>query len=179
MEIKLEVPYYSQLDNITDYQGAGWRQCNTSSHAMAIAYLKPDFLIQAQALGYKQPDDYLGFLLHSSGFDTTDHVGMTKVMLDTLGTSSTWSYAIARDDILSQLKKNKPVPMGLAWGNSGHIVCCVGCNDDGLLIHDPYGIRIGDTYDVGADGSYDFYSWGLLESIYWDLGSEAGWGRIF
>ncbi|MCY7393269.1 MAG: hypothetical protein LH647_17765, partial [Leptolyngbyaceae cyanobacterium CAN_BIN12] len=44
----------------------------------------------------------------------------------------------------------------------------------------PYGTRYGysDSYDVGFGGKYDAYTYSTMQMIFWDQGSEAGWGRI-
>jgi hypothetical protein len=147
---------------------------------MALAYLKPDFLVKAKALGYAEPESYFNSLLYPYGV-VTDHGAITQCLKKEFGITSEWSYSIEKKTIIAQLDKNKPVPMGVKYKSSGHIVCCVGYTDSGLLIHDPYGIRYGieEAYDVGADGSFDKYSWPVLKEVYWDLGSQAGWGRLF
>ena len=49
-----------------------------------------------------------------------------------------------------------------------------------IFVHDPYGIRLGATnrYEIGASAKYDPYSLTLMEQIWVDQGSEAGWGRV-
>lgn len=178
MICKLDVPYFSQLDNCTDYHGAGSRQCNLTSHAMALAYLKPDFISSSIKKQYREPESYLGYFLNLWG-DTTDHEAMSRCLKENFNIRSHWSYDLNKSEILTQLENQKPVPIGVAWRTSGHIVLVVGCDNRGLLVHDPYGIRRGDGYDVGADGSFDHYSWSLLEDVFWELGYESGWGRIF
>jgi len=49
-----------------------------------------------------------------------------------------------------------------------------------IFIHDPYGIRYGATsnYEIGAQAAYDPYTFTLMEQIWVDMGTEAGWGRV-
>lgn len=166
-EVKLKVTYDSQLDNNTDYFGAGFRQCNFTSHLMMAQFLKPE--IRESQFERKW---------HEFG-DTTDHAAGTKA-LAFFGINSEWRYDLSCRRILDQLTLGFPVPLGVAYKVSGHIVLAVGYNNKGLLIHDPYGIRRGahDSYDVGADGSYDLYSWGILDQVLFDGGPSAAWGRI-
>ena len=176
--IRLDVPYFTQLDNQTDYHGSGTRQCNLTSHAMALSYLQPGFKFESIRRQYLEPESYLGFFLSLWG-DTTDHAAMSQCLLEQFKVASDWVYDLDKKTILTQLENKKPVPIGVGWRSSGHIVLAVGYDGKGLLIHDPYGVRRGEEYEVGADGSFDHYSWSLLDQVFWDLGSESGWGRIF
>lgn len=166
-EIKLAVAYDSQLDNCTDYFGAGFRQCNFTSNFMMANFLKPDLL---ESVFMKKWNDY---------GDSTDHEAGTRA-LNFFCIQSEWRYDLSKRRIMDQLALGIPVPLGVAYKSSGHIVCAVGYNDKGFIIHDPYGVRHGanDSYDIGADGSYDLYSWGILDQILFDGGPSAAWGRI-
>jgi len=166
-EIRLNVPYESQLDNNTDYFGAGFRQCNFTSHLMAVRFLKPGIReSQFERKWYEFGD-------------TTDHVAGTKC-LAFFGIDSEWRENLSKRHIMDQLAQEIPVPLGVAYKSSGHIVLAIGCNDQGLLIHDPYGIRHSahDSYDVGANGAYDLYTWGILDQVLFDIGQNSAWGRI-
>ncbi len=180
-EVLLKVPYFSQVDNDTDYHGSGYRQCNLTTHAMAVDFLTKGALSQkAKELGFAEPESYYGKLLAPYG-DTIDHTAHTRCIEEKFGLRSQWRTDLDISAIGQQLEQGKPVPVGVAYKQSGHIVLVVGRSDRGLKIHDPYGIRYGATsgYDVGANGANDEYSWHLLNQVYWDLGSCSGWGRIF
>mgnify|MGYP002478496859 CR=1 FL=1 len=62
------------------------------------------------------------------------------------------------------------------------MVLLVGYNPDNKtwIIHDPYGTRHGtsDTYDVGVGGKFVITSDDVMNKIFWNGDSEAGWGRI-
>jgi uncharacterized protein YvpB len=178
--LKLNVPYYSQLDNETQYFGNGGRQCNVTSHAMALAYLYPDFESRSQSNGFREPESYLSSKWVKHG-DVTDHHAGTLTFLYDFNIKSSWQTNLSRRRVMDQLSNKKPVPLGVSYKASGHIVCCVGYNDEGLWIHDPYGIRQGssDEYLIGANGSFDHYSWELCDRVIFDGGSDAGWGRVF
>lgn len=169
-ELRLKVPYESQLDNSEAYFGAGWRQCNFTSHLMLVRFLKND--------NSPELESQLTKTWYAYG-DTTDHEACTRCLKD-YGIDSEWCYDLSRRRVMDQLSVGFPVPLGVAYKSSGHIVIAVGYNEKGFLIHDPYGIRHGahDSYDVGADGSYDLYSWDVLDQVLFDGGASSGWGRI-
>jgi len=57
---KLDVPYFSQLDNDTNLFGAGSRQCNLTSCSMFLAALKPQLREKAKTDGYKEFESFYG-----------------------------------------------------------------------------------------------------------------------
>lgn len=185
--VTLNVPYYSQLDNCqyTDlgaYIAAGSSQCNPTSVSMALSYLYPEFLIQANKLGYKEPESYLNSKLIYYGY-VTDHNAITQCLKAEFNIKSEWRTDLNKQDLINQLNNNIPVPIGVKYKSSGHICCLVGYNKnyDFFEIHDPYGIRYSaeDYYNVGANGANDIYTMKLMNQVYWDLGFNAGHGRIF
>lgn len=179
--IKLDVPYFMQLDNDPTVFGPGWRQCNTTSNAMLADYLLKGKLSEtAKAKSYSEPESLYMRLVARYG-DTIDHVAQTKALKD-LGIDSYFSRSLSPQDLMLSLSHGIPVVVGFAYKGSGHI-CCVAGHDPArkvYLVHDPYGIRHGasDSYDVGARADFDPYSYATMQQIYWDMGGEAGWGRI-
>jgi hypothetical protein len=179
--IKLDVKYSSQLDNDTAIFGSGSRQCNTTTHSMLADYLlKGELSQQAQAQGFREPESVYMRVVGKYG-DTTDHGAQTKALAE-LGIESYFSYSLSAKDLLQSLENNVPVGVGFAYKSSGHICLIVGHDPDKQqwLVHDPYGTRHGasNSYDIGVGGAYDPYSYHVMEQIYWDMGREAGWGRI-
>jgi hypothetical protein len=113
--------------------------------------------------------------------DTVDHAAQTEALKD-LGIESYFTYTLSGKDVLLSLKAGIPVVVGFAYKGSGHICVIVGHDpiNKVWLVHDPYGTRYGysDSYDVGFGGKYDAYTYTTMQMIFWDQGSEAGWGRI-
>ena len=179
-DVKLDVPYYSQLDNSTHIFGAGSRQCNISSCSMYAAYLNDQSVKKSKELGYNTFEDYYSDILSNYG-DTTDHAAHTQA-LSQMQIETYFSYSISLADIIKAIRLNVPVVLGLNYKNSGHIVIATGYNlsKEVIYIHDPYGIRFGssDIYEIGAQADFDPYSFELLKHVWTDLGDEAGWGRI-
>lgn len=179
--IKLNVPYFMQLDNDPGVFGPGWRQCNTTSNTMLADYLLRGKLSQAaKAKGYPEPESLYMRIVAKYG-DTIDHSAQTKALRE-LGIESYFSYSLSPKDLMLSLSYGIPVVVGFAYKGSGHICCIAGHNPAKkcYLVHDPYGIRHGtsDSYDVGVTAAFDPYPYDTLQQIYWDMGGEAGWGRI-
>ncbi|NEQ36959.1 MAG: glycoside hydrolase family protein [Okeania sp. SIO3I5] len=177
---KLDVPYFSQLDNDRHFFGAGSRQCNLTSCAMFLAALKPSLKEESKIKNYKEFESFYGETLVKYG-DTTDHEAHTQALKD-FGVETYFSYTLSHADLMLCLKAGYPVVLGVAYKSSGHMIVATGfdLNKEQIFMHDPYGIRYGasNNYDIGANGVYDPYSFGTLEQIWLDMGAEAGWGRI-
>ncbi|MDX2100632.1 MAG: C39 family peptidase [Leptolyngbyaceae cyanobacterium bins.59] len=179
--IKLPVRYSSQLNNDPSLFGPGWRQCNTTSNSMLADFLLGGELTEkAKDQGFPEPESiYMRFV--SKYGDTTDHTAQTKALRD-LGIESYFSETLSGKDVLLSLRRGIPVVVGFAYKGSGHICLIVGYDpaQKAWLVHDPYGSRHGasDSYDVGVGGAFDVYTNSVMQQIFWDQGSEGGWGRI-
>lgn len=180
--IKLPVRYRRQTDN-ENYSlfGPGWRQCNlTSNTMMADHLLGGELSRRASEQGLREPESAYMRVLERHG-DTTDHDAQTRALSE-LGIESYFSRRLSPEDLLNSLGKGIPVVVGFAYKSSGHICLLVGHDParKAWLVHDPYGTRHGysDSYDIGVGGEYDAYSYGTMQQVFWDMGREAGWGRI-
>ena len=183
--VKLNVPYASQLGNeqiVRDGQiWYDWRQCNTTSNTMLANYLlKGELTNKAKEQRLPEPESIYMRLVAKYG-DTTDHDAQTKALND-LGIESYFSYTLSAKDVLLSLQAEIPVIAGFAYKSSGHICLIVGHDpvNKVWLVHDPYGTRHGasNNYDIGIGGAFDLYTYDTMQSIFWDQGGEAGWGRI-
>ena len=179
--IKLDVPYYCQLNNDPAVFGPGWRQCNTSSNTMLADFLlKGDLSKQAKQQGFPEPESVFMRLVNKYG-DTTDHNAQTKALED-IGIESYYTDKLSGKDVVRSLKAGIPVVAGVAYKTDGHILVIVGHDpiNKVWLMHDPYGTRYGysDSYDVGFGGKYDAYTYGTMQMVFWDRGGEAGSGRV-
>ncbi|HEY9888540.1 MAG TPA: C39 family peptidase [Candidatus Obscuribacterales bacterium] len=179
--IKLNVPYFQQMDNDSTIFGSGARQCNTTSNCMLADFLLQGALTKAaKDRGFREPESVFMRIVAKYG-DTTDHGAQTAALKE-IGINSYFSYSISSKDVMLSLSYGIPVVVGFAYKSSGHI--CVIAGHDPIkrvfLVHDPYGIRYGasDSYDVNAWAAWDPYSYETMQRIFWDMGKEAGWGRI-
>lgn len=186
MKIKLDVPYFSQLDNDSNYFGSASRQCCMTSNAMAANFILKDRGLEsleqrAKRLGLSEPESAYGQILNHYG-DTTDHGANTQALAD-LGLESYFSTSLDIDDAIASLNKRLPMPIGLRYKSSGHIVCLVGYDLPGkrFFAHDPYGSRAGaeDFYIAtgGNAGANDTYSFDLMRLLW--ANPADGWGRVF
>ena len=174
----LEVPYFYQRDNDEALHGPGWRQCNLTSHAMMVDFLLKGALRKEAFKRGIEPEGIYAEALIEFG-DTIDHSAHTRCLRDRFGIVSEWRTDLTKADVLAQLGKGFPMPIGVEFKASGHIICAIGYDDNGLIVNDPYGSRYGasDEYSV-VGGERDRYSWKLLDKIFWDIGEDCGWGRI-
>lgn len=179
--IKLQVPYFQQNDNDTKVFGAGWRQCNTTANCMLADYLLQGALSKAaKQKGYREAESVFMRIVAKYG-DTIDHTAQTKALKE-IGINSYFSRSLSSKDVMLSLSYGIPVVVGFAYKSSGHICVIVGHDPvkRRFLVHDPYGIRYGasDSYDINAWAAFDPYSYSTMQRIFWDMGHEAGWGRI-
>jgi len=186
MTIKLAVPYFNQVNNDTQYFGTGSRQCCLTSNAMAANYILADRGLEslyqrAKRLALNEPESAYGQILNRYG-DTTDHSANGQTLAE-LGLESYFSTSLGIQNAIASLDRRLPMPIGLHYKSSGHIVCLVGydAKQEFFWVHDPYGIRSGiaDYYEAvgGQSGKYDRYSFEIMEQL-WATQSD-GWGRVF
>lgn len=178
---KLAVPYFNTLDNETSLMGAGWRQVNLTAHAMLTDYLLQGKLSElAESRGYPEAESVYMRVLVDYG-DTTDFDAHTETLRE-IGIESYFSRSLSREDVLMSLERGIPVVAALAFKGSGTVIIIVGYDPitREWLVHDSFGARVGisDQYAVGTRAAFYRYSEEVMNQIFWDLGTEAGWGRI-
>lgn len=184
--LKLEVPYFSQLNNDDNYFGSGSRQCCLSSNAMVANFILADRGLEsleqrAKRLGFREAESVYGDVLKAYG-DTTDHTANTAA-LRKFGLDSYFSTSLSIENVIASLDKRLPMPVGLHYKSSGHIVCLVGydTSKEFFWVHDPYGVRAGraDYYEAigGQSGKFDKYSFDIMEDLWTSM--NDGWGRVF
>lgn len=185
-DVLLNVPYFSQLDNSTVYHGPGSRQCNLTSNAMAAEFILKDRSMQALSTIANQknlgePESAYGEIVNRYG-DTIDHNANTNA-LSSLGLDSYWSTELEISDIIDSINRRLPMPIGMHYKQSGHIVCVTGYNleREVVYINDPYGARAGseDYYAVIGNGAgkFDTYTFATMRKLWAD--PRDGWGRMF
>lgn len=176
-DFKLPVPYFSQLDNQTQWQGPGNRQCRSSSNAMVVdALLAGELSSRAAVNGFRDADSYWGYRVDQKGYDTTEPTGHILVAQDfnlTIPFATTGTLSKLRHC----LRLGLPAALGMAYKSSGHYVSAVGLRGSSFYIHDPYGVRDGSSNQYGStNGAYDTYTEATMNAIWLDLGS--GWWHV-
>ena len=144
----LDVTYFYQLDSET---GHGERSCFSSSMAMALEYVDP-----AKFEGMDD-DDYL-LTVFKYG-DTVSSSAQVQAA-ESLGFEVEFHTDGSEQDLLNQLDKGVPVPIGILHKGyvdkptgGGHYIVLTGYDDECFHVHDPFGqldlINGGYTIDNG------------------------------
>lgn len=178
--IVLNVPYYTQLDSATAH---AQRMCFSSSCAMAAEYLKPGCL----GGGVNADDTYLRKYVLKHG-DTTNPVAQVRALND-LGIVAVYRQNLGRQDIIDQLRKGIPVPVGYLHKGpvgrptgGGHWCVIVGIDLDKsqYVVNDPYGDcdLVYGGFPVPASGARRRYSFRNFEPRFMVEGPKTGWGMI-
>ena len=188
IKIKLDVEHFDQLDNNRSRFGHGNRQCSLTSHAMLVNYLLGGRLWDdARRNGHKEPESVYGWNLKKYG-DTTQWMAHTNVMNKVYGIETRFRQNANQRDLIRLLQAGIPIPIGVEYKNSGHVVLVVGYegtlnqygipNNGFFWVHDPYGIRAGTTSSYAVlgnhSGAYDKYSVDLLNRL-WNEWRDTGW----
>ena len=127
----LGVPYFSQLDNPRD----PFVTCNVTSIAMVLAFHGRRSRNPRQQL----EDELYQWIIDRYGRQArTDNSVMQKLYQaygfgGGFSTSRTWSQ------IKQELIENRPVVIGGYFTHGGHIICIIGFDEFGYIVHDPYG----------------------------------------
>jgi len=178
--ILLNVPYYTQLDSVTNQ---GTRMCFSSSNAMAAEFLKPG------CLGGNRGADDLYLTRHVFKYgDTTNPTAQVRALRD-LGIHAVFRQNLTRKDVIEQLERDIPVPVGYlhlgpvsAPRGGGHWCVIVGVDreKEQYIVNDPWGDP--DLVWGGFLGSQNGfrlrYSFRNFEPRWMVEGSGTGWGMI-
>ena len=173
----LEVPYFYQRDSST---GHGERMCFSSAMAMALDYINPDVILG-------DDDWYLNEV-----FKFGDSVSSTAQIAaaESLGFNVDFRTDASEKDLLAQLDKGFPVPIGILHYGSvdqptggGHWVCLIGYNDTHFHVHDPFGelsLVSGGYQKAGpTDGRDQRYTRKNLMKRWLIANDHDGWGMFF
>ena len=166
----LDVPYYSQRDNVRD----PLRTCFSSSCGMLLKYLKPNSI--------KSDDEYIVTVFKYG--DTTD-AGAQIEALAHYGVEAAFRQNGDWSDIDSQLIAGIPVPIGIlhhgpvgAPVGGGHWIIIVGRNEknDAYIVNDPNGeLDLVNGNYLSSNGKQLVYSKKNLGPRWKVEGASSGW----
>jgi len=173
----LDVPYFYQRDSRA---GHGERMCFSSSMAMAIDYLDPDAI-------EGDDDDYLRIVLQYG--DTVSSTAQIEAARS-LGMDCDFYTTLSEEDLIGQLDKGIPVPIGILHKGGidhptggGHWVCLIGYDEEYFHVHDPFGeldlVNGGYPKTGPTDGDDQRYTRKNLMGRWLINGDSDGWGVIF
>mgnify|MGYP001079603185 CR=1 FL=1 len=167
-QIRLEVPFFPQIDNYT----MPYRTCNSSSCAMLLAYEKPGSI--------KDDDEYLRTVL-SLG-DTTVHEVQTKALAK-YGLKTEFRTDLDFTDLDRSLAAGHPVVIAIYHRGTlqnptgGHVIIVVGRDANGdYLCHDPYGSLHDGYQGPVSNGKFVLYTRHIL--LHRWIAGDGGWGRL-
>ncbi len=157
-EIKFNVPYKSQNDNIENPTGA----CNVTSLAMCLEYLK---IPRRTNVG--QFEDELYRYALDQGLSRHDGYDLAQIVRN-YGAKDTFTQAATIDQVKDWLSDGKPTVIHGYFTTFGHIIVLVGYDSTGFIVHDPYGEWFSDGYDLNnpdgnnEKGKFKHYSYNLI-----------------
>ena len=172
-------PYFSQISADGSDGAGGWRQCQTSSIAMALAYLGVGDI--------RDDSDYLKVVRRHG--DTTSQAAQ-RAALTELGVKARFVVNCSDSQLQGEIRAGLPVCMGIlhkghvsAPGGGGHWICCHGFDANSYIVNDPYGeldlvngrwLRTG-----GGSGKDLHYSHRNLNPRWQAEGAGTGWAWLF
>ena len=168
----LHVEYDCQLDNPS---GEGWRECFSSSCAMAAKFWLPELEFNE----YHQKRPQFG--------DSTDASAQIRC-LESFGLSARFIQVGSIEKLKAQLDRGRPAPVGFlhhgpspsAPTGGGHYVLAIGYTDEHLICHDPYGeldtVNGGYVKTGGTYGKAVKYSWKYWAPRWSVANDHDGWG---
>jgi len=168
-------PWFPQLDNGPE----GWRQCQTSSIAMCLAYL---------GVGNIKDDlDYLQVVRRYG--DTTCQVSH-QLALKAIGVRARFVTNCSASQAQGEIKAGLPVCMGIlhkgsvnAPGGGGHWIVAYGFDTRCFVVNDPYGELdlVNGTWarTGGNSGKGLRYSYRNFDPRWQPEGAGSGWAWLF
>jgi len=171
----LNVPYYSQRDNVTQGNDNWTRTCFSSSCAMLAKFLKPNSITG--------DDDYIA--KRRKFGDSTDPNAQVAC-LRSLGIKARYVQNLNNKDLIKQIDRGVPVPVGIlhhgpasAPTGGGHWIIVIGYDDTGLIVNDPWGeIDNASGKYISTNGKSLHYSYKLFDSRWTVYGPSDGWAIV-
>lgn len=153
----LEVPYLSQLDNNLNPTGS----CNVTSIAMCL-----------KAVGIEVTPDELYQEMESTGLIRHSPQDL-QVISERRGATNDLTVSGTPQDLKDAIDTGKPCAIHGYFTSSGHIIVVIGYDEDGFVVHDPYGQYIHPmSYDTTKSGQGLNYSYSVMDETCF---TEPGW----
>lgn len=168
-------PWFPQLDNGPE----GWRQCQSSSIAMCLAYLGTP--------GIRDDTDYLKIVTRHG--DTTSQAAH-QAALKELGVKGRFVTSCSASQAQAEIRAGLPLAMGFyhhgpvgAPSGGGHWLACFGFDAFGWCVSDPFGeldLIQGRWLRTGGDSGRALrYSYKNFNPRWQAEGVGTGWAWLF
>ena len=157
----LPVPYLSQVDNALNPGGS----CNVTCIAICLTY----YGIKPEKPG-KQLEDELYQKMEAQGLSRHSPTDL-KIIAEQYGVNDYLTFTATVDQVKQALDSGRPcVVHGYFVAPFGHIVVYIGYDDDGFIVHDPWGEWHASGYDRNTPenntkGKAVHYSYGMNERL--------------
>jgi hypothetical protein len=152
--VKLKVPYKQQLDNYNNPYGS----CNVTSLAMCFQFKG------VMGNGNGQLEDQLYEYMESSGLSRHSPNDLALVA-GHYGVKDSFTEFGTIERCQEHLSNGNPCIVHGWFTQSGHIIVLVGYDENGFIVHDPYGEWHSDGYDTSASGEYLHYSYKMIREL--------------
>lgn len=154
--VNLDIPYFSQLDNVNNPHGS----CNVTSLAMCMAYLGHSSLNSSG----EQLEDELYCYCSNKGLSRHSPTDLAQVV-QAYGYKDDFQPDAKWGDVKRWLADGKPIVIHGWFSRSGHIIVIKGYNDKGWIVNDPYGEWYEWGYDTSVSGKNLTYTYGMMREI--------------
>jgi len=172
-------PYFSQISSDGSDGVNGWRQCQTSSIAMCLAYLK--------VKGIKDDTDYLKIV---NRYGDTTSQDTHRTALRALGVRARFVQNCSASQLQAELRGGLPAALGYlhrgpvgAPSGGGHWLACLGFTPHGWVVNDPFGscdlLHGGFSQQGGTSGKAQLYSFRNFNPRWLVDGPATGWAWLF
>ncbi|MCC3409385.1 MAG: C39 family peptidase [Microcoleus sp. PH2017_10_PVI_O_A] len=151
--VRLQIPYRSQLDNLHNPTGS----CNVTSIAMCLNFLK---VPRRQNAG--QYEDELYQYAIDQGYSRHDPQDLAKIVRDYGGTDNFTSWGTI-ERCKKHLASGNPCVIHGYFTSFGHIIVLAGFDEEGFIVHDPYGEWFPSGYRTDLSGEFLHYSYKLIK----------------
>lgn len=165
--VNLEIPYFSQLDNLHAPMGS----CNVTSVAMCLAA----YGVKPRNPAY-QLEDELFDLVEKKGWDRHIHEHLSR-LFTIYGVESSFDTETPWQLVKAHLAEGYPAIMSGQFTRSGHIIVLRGYDATGFFVNDPYGEYFRTRYRTDLTGKNLHYSNQLLSSVSYG-GSKSLWAHL-
>lgn len=154
---RLNVPYFSQLDNENNPHGS----CNVTSLAMCMAFYGHP--MRNPKTG-EQLEDELYRYMGSNNLSRHSPQDLDKVFTiygyeDDFRPDAKWA------DVKASIDAGRPCVVHGWFTRSGHIIVIIGYNEKGWVVHDPYGEWYSSGYDTSVSGAGLTYTYQMMKDV--------------